>query len=55
MVAQLHHLKTTLMQCKKDEEKQNEKIQKLDEQMQDLSEKITDVDYKLSELLDQAK
>lgn len=55
LAAQLHHLKTTLMQAKKDEERQVQKLQKLEEQIEDLGGKITDVEYKMSELQDLAR
>lgn len=51
----MHHLKTTLIQSKKDEEKQIERIEKLDEQMSDLNEKVSDIDYRISELVDVAR
>lgn len=49
LAQELHHLKTLLIQGKKDEEKHEEKIAKLEEQSYDLDSKIADVDNKISE------
>lgn len=44
-----------MIQSKKDEEKQIEKIDKLEEQSGNLNEKISDIEYQITELIDQAK
>lgn len=45
MAQELHHLKTTLIQAKKDDEKGIEKVDKLNEQIEDLRGKESDADY----------
>ena len=55
MAQELHHLKTTLIQAKKDDEKGIEKVDKLNEQIDDLRGKESDADYQLKELIDKAR
>ena len=55
MSQELHHLKTTLIQAKKEDEKGIEKVDKLNEQIDDLRGKESDAEYQLRELIEKAR
>ena len=52
---ELHQIKTMLIQVKKDEEKQEQKLEKLDKMLEQLETKNNDKEYELSEQVDNAK
>jgi hypothetical protein len=55
MAVNLAYLKATLIQWKKEEEKQNERIKKLGEQAESLSDKNYEMDCKVNQLNSLAK